>query len=533
MNENLQNAIRSWTDILGDKQVFTDPYIPEKFRKDTNGIERRIPALLRVLDAASLPGLMQISHQHAVPVYPVSTGLNWGYGSAMPCIDDCVLIDLSGLVKIIDFDADLGVVSVEPGVTQAMLADFLDAQGAGFLVPVTGSGPHCSLMGNALERGYGVTPCTDHFAAVTDIEAVLPDGRLFRSAMNEAGSPELARLFKWGIGPYLNGLFTQSGFGIVTRISIALARQPESVKVCIFSLKEDGLLEGTVERLRDLLSRFPGTVAAVNLMNRHRMLAMTAPYPFEQIGPDGLIPPALVERLGKQYLIAPWTGLMTLYGTSASVRVAQSAIRTALRGIASRLVFLTHGQADGLANLAQMIPGTSGKRIAQTSKTLALSLDLVNGRPNETALPLAYWRNRKAPTPGAMNPAQDDCGLIWYSPLIAMKPTQVRAYVDMVQRIACSFGIEPLMTLTSLNDRIFDSTVPLLYDKTSPVAMQKAKACFDQLLDTGRELGFFPYRLGPDTMLEFPRRHPRSADLAARLKQALDPQDLLAPGRYR
>ena len=63
--------------------------------------------------------------------------------------------------------------------------------------------------------------------------------------------------------------------------------------------------------------------------------------------------------------------------------------------------------------------------------------------------------------------------------------------------------------------------------------MATAKACFDRLLDTGREMGFFPYRLGPDTMLEFQRRHPRSADLAARLKQALDPQDLLAPGRYR
>ena len=34
-------------------------------------------------------------------------------------------------------------------------------------MPVTGAGPNCSLLANALERGYGITPPTDHFGAVT------------------------------------------------------------------------------------------------------------------------------------------------------------------------------------------------------------------------------------------------------------------------------------------------------------------------------------------------------------------------------
>ena len=42
----------------------------------------------------------------------------------------------------------------------------------------------------------------------------------YRTALRETGGDELARLFKWGIGPYATGLFTQSGFGIVTRMSI-------------------------------------------------------------------------------------------------------------------------------------------------------------------------------------------------------------------------------------------------------------------------------------------------------------------------
>ena len=89
----------------------------------------------------------------------------------------------------------------EPGVTQQKLSDYLAAKGLQFLVPVTGAGPDCSLIGNALERGYGITPHADHFGAVTALEAVLPDGRLYRSALSELGGGAVDRAYKWGMGP--------------------------------------------------------------------------------------------------------------------------------------------------------------------------------------------------------------------------------------------------------------------------------------------------------------------------------------------
>ncbi|MBQ5964549.1 FAD-binding oxidoreductase [Massilia sp. ZL223] len=531
----LEAAVAEWRALLGHEHVLSGAAATAAYGRDTTGIERSVPAALRIVDGAKLPEVMRIAQRHRVPVYPVSTGRNWGYGSALAVNGACVILDLSGMNRILHFDEEMGVVTLEPGVTQGELAAYLDSHGYPFMVPTTGAGPECSLLGNALERGYGVTPYTDHFAAVTDLEAVLADGSRYRTAMREAGGEELARLFKWGIGAYSAGLFTQSGLGVVTRMSIVLARRPEVVKVCLFSLKDDALLEPAIERIRAILGKLPGTVAGLNLMNRHRVLAMSAPYPADRLGPDGLMPPALVEELGRQYQIFPWTGFGTLYGTRRMVAAAQKEIRAALKGVASRMLFLSQDNANTLRQLAGWLPGAAGQRLASTAATLARSLELAGGRPNETALPLAYWRNPNGSGDGGQprNPARDGCGLIWYAPLVPMRPQRARAYVEMVGAITRKHGMEPLLTFTSLSDKLFDSTVPLLFDRNSPVAAEAAQACYRELILRGREQGFFPYRVAISAMPELAALTQDSQRLHERLRRELDPYDLLAPGRYR
>lgn len=528
----LSEAISEWRGVLGHEQVLDGQAAQTAYGTDASGLERRLVAALRVSDSALLPEVMRVAGRHGVPVYPISTGRNWGYGTALPVRDGCALIDLRGMSRILDFDAELGVVTLEPGVTQQMLADFLDAGRHPFLVPVTGAGPQCSLVGNALERGYGVTPYVDHFGAVSDLEAVLADGSIYRTALRECGGDDLARLFKWGLGPYSAGLFTQSGFGIVTRMSIALARRPECVKVCLFSLRDDALLEPAVERIRTVLSRLPGVVGAINLMNRHRVLAMSAPYPADRLDADGMIPESVIAELGRQYQIFPWTGFGTLYGTRKVVGAAQKEIRRALGDVASRMLFLSPSDARSLAQLARWLPGKAGRRLANTVQTLALSLELVAGRPNETALPLCYWRNPEPPKGSWRDPAADGCGLLWYAPLVPMRAADVRAYVDMVKRVTVAHRIEPLITFTSISDKLFDSTVPLIFERGDLTAVQSAEACYQDLLESGRGVGCFPYRVGINTMSKLAELSVDSKRFHARLRDAFDPQRLLSPGRY-
>lgn len=530
MDDRLQSAVAEWTASLGEQRVSatdTDAYV-----HSTTGARRGIPYALRPEHPEQIPALVRTARRWGIAVYPISRGRNWGYGSANPVVDDCVVMDLSDLDRISDFDPDLGVVTVEPGVTQETLRRFLDANDGDFLVPVTGGGPSCSVLGNALERGYGITPVADHFAAVTALEAVLPDGTLYRTPLSELGAAEVDRLYKWGVGPYIDGLFSQGNFGIVVRMTIALAPAPESLTAFFFGVRQDEDLEAVIPAVRRVLREMGATVPAINLLNRQRMLSMMAPFP-EDEAEDGVIPPDVEERLAREHGLRAWNGVGALYTRRDMARPARRALRRLLKPVCDRLIFVDAPRLRWARRISGLLPRGPATRIRSMSDALQSSLDIMNGRPSEVALPLAYWRSGVRPVAGEpMNPARDGCGLIWYAPLVPMRPEAVRRHVRNVERICPQFGINPLITLTTANARCFDSTVPLLFDRSDPEAVQRANACYDALLAAGRADGFLPYRLNVDAMGLLSNADSVYASIATRLKESLDPDHVIAPGRY-
>ena len=75
--------------------------------------------------------------------------------------------------------------------------------------------------------------------------------------------------------------------------------------------------------------------------------------------------------------------------------------------------------------------------------------------------------------------------------------------------------------------------VPLIvYDRDVPGEDARAMACHDELLRRTGELGFLPYRLGVQSMNAPPAPRDDYSAVLERLKRALDPDDVLAPGRY-
>lgn len=530
-------ALQAWRQLLGVEGVLEGAQAQQVYGADCSGCARSLRGALRLTHAAQVQAVVRIAHAHGVALQPISTGRNWGYGTALPASGASVVLDLRALQSIVDFDEAFGIVTLEPGVTQQQLDAFLrgevDGRRRPFMVPTTGAGPDASLMGNALERGYGITPHADHFAAVTDIEVVLPDGTLYRTALHELAGEDLARLHKWGIGPYTAGLFSQSGVGIVTRMSIVLARQPECMRVMLFGLAADALLEPAVDAVQRILADFPSTVGGINLMNRHRVLSMTVPYPFDRVPVGATMPAALVQELGRQFQVLPWTGFGTLYGREAVVRAAQREIRRALKGVASRLLFVSPPWSRRLERLAGFVPGPLGERARKMSATLSQAMSIAGGQPSRATFGLAFWLLRHRPAHAAStDPARDGAGLAWYAPLVPMRALQVRQAVDMIQRCTVEHGIEPLVTLTSLNERLFDCTVPILFDPAEPAATQRARRCLAQMVDAGQEIGVFPYRVDIDTMATLRARAPATCALVQALGQGLHHRGLISPGRY-
>lgn len=139
----------------------------------TTRVHRRVMAVVHPTSHEQVVELVRLANREVIALYPVSTGNNWGYGSSLPVTDDAVVVNLSRMDRVLELDQELGLVKLEPGVTQAKLAAYLEERGLDFLVPVTGAGPEASLLGNALERGYGLTPATDHFAALVRLRGVV------------------------------------------------------------------------------------------------------------------------------------------------------------------------------------------------------------------------------------------------------------------------------------------------------------------------------------------------------------------------
>ncbi|WP_440997079.1 FAD-binding oxidoreductase [Arhodomonas sp. SL1] len=529
---SMTDYLQTVRNAVGDDRVDAADAANERYGASTEGGETAIAGAIRPASVADVQTCLQLAQCTGVPVYPVSTGHNWGYGCARPVTHGCVVLDLAGLNRIRDCDEELGVVTVEPGVTQAQLHAYLRERQLPFMVPVTGAGPSCSIAANALERGYGITPYTDHFAAVTAIEAVLPTGALYRSTLTEMGGEEVDRLFKWGIGPYLDGLFAQSGYAVVVSTSVALAWQPERLAAFYFAAREHATIEDLVPAVSRVLRELGGTVPAINILNPQRMLSMLAPFPADE-AEDGVLPREAVARLSRHHGIEAWNGVGSIQGSREVVNAARRSVRRILKPATSRFVFITHGRLDWIERGARMVPKRFGGRARRLAGTLRASLNVMGGDPSEVALPLAYWRSGVRPPAGtSMNPARDGCGLIWYAPLVPMRGEAVQRYLRLLEEICPQYGLNPLVTLTTLNDRCFDSTVPLLFDRADPRAVARAHEGYRALLEAGRCEGFLPYRLHTGAMDLLPGLETVSMHVSNAIKQVLDPGACLAPGRY-
>lgn len=518
----LAEATRAWREVLADGGVVTDT---RAYNVDTSSDRAAIPLALRPRDQQQVRALVRIAARFSIPLYPLSTGRNWGYGTSLPVHSPSVIVDLSGLRTIRAFDDELGVITLEPGVTQGALADYLTQRGLPYLVPTTGAGPSCSVLANALERGFGITPLTDHFAAVVSLKAVLADGTLYESLGHAHPQAGLAEAYRWGAGPYLDGLFAQSNLGLVVQASIALRPRPERCGAVLFALPSTQEADALVPTLREVLTEAGSQIGAINLMNRARVEGLLLGR--QQVAQQrGDAAPSAAPPAGA------WFGLASLYGTQEHFDATSRLLRRLLRNRAQQVRVITTARLKRLRWLSDSAARFGIGRYADLLQQLAGALAIVEGRPVDFALPLAYASSGQLTDAQDINPARDGCGLFWYAPIVPLRSGNVTRFVEHVQSICSEYRLAAPITLTALSPRHSAATVAVLFDRADCAAERRAVACLKRLVSEGMKQGFVPYRIGPSCMPLLLQDGTPHWQLVDRVKRALDPSAILAPGRY-
>jgi 4-cresol dehydrogenase (hydroxylating) flavoprotein subunit len=516
------DALDAWRRAIGEEQVLTDT---ARYNVDTSSFAGRILVTLRPASPEQVQEVVRVAQRFSVPIYPISTGHNWGYGTSVPVRSPGAIVDLGALNRIVAFDEDLGVVTLEPGVTQGELSAYLRSRGLPFMVPVTGAGPSCSIVANALERGFGVTPVTDHFGAVLSMKVVLPDGELFESSTRTFNAAGVAQAFKWGTGPYLDGLFSQSNLGIVVEASIALQARAERCGALFFVLDTNREVEEATASLRQLLAAAGHNIGAINVMSRSRVEYMLK-------GSRRTRPGA--APAGKDLAMPPgsWFGFGSVYGSHEHYRATRRLVRRYLRGYVRKIRIYDSDDVGRLRWVSRWASAAGWPQLAGLVERLEAAIDVVGGIPSSFALPLAYAKSGRAEDPADLNPARDGCGLFWYSPLVPLRRGVVGQFIEFAQRTCGAHGLPAPITLTSLSPRCYASTIPLLFDRTDPDDERRARSCFEDLYEQGLALGFVPYRVGSQFLPALVRNGARVWPVAKAVKAALDPNRVMAPGRY-
>lgn len=504
--------------IVGHNHVFEAGDASLRYCHDTNNIERTILGAIRPHTVEEIQAIVVAANEHKVKLYPISTGNNWGYGSAIPTSDDSVIVDLSQMNSIISFDKHLGTVTLEPGVTQQILYEFLVEHNLPFLVPLTGAGPKASIVGNALERGFGITPFVDHAGSITAVSAVLPDGTYYTSAMREAGCDHIDDLYRYGVGPYLDGLFTQGNFGIVTSITITLARKPKKTEIFFLSASDDHELASLINEFPSLLTKTHGVVANLKVLHKNQIIAIGAKR-------------RETDDVGLQ-AFPEWTVVGGVFGEPQMVEAAKEIMNDHLkRHIKKNILFLDAKKYSSYHQVLHYVP--LYPRIKHAAEILASTADLLLGRPNNFTLALAYLGSGKATRKQEdLNPAKDGAGIMWFSPLVPIDGKLVTTYQALVTKILLKHGMPPLVSFTTLNERCFDAPIPIIFNKTNQASYESAKACYGELWNESQKLGLIPYRIPVDEQYRLTKQKTPFWNTVTKIKKALDKNNIIAPGRY-
>lgn len=496
---DLDAAIAKFTTLLGADNVLTKAEHLAPYMKVMMSVDEKQHAPSAVLMASTVEqvqGVVRVCNEHRIPVWTISTGRNFGYGSAAPGERGQVVLDLRRMNKILHVDPELCTALVEPGVTYQQLYDYIQEHKLPLMLSFPAPSAIAGPVGNTMDRGVGYTPYGEHFLMQCGMEVVLANGQVLRTGMGSIPGDKAWQVFKWGYGPTLDGMFTQSNYGICTKMGFWLMPKPPVFMPFAITFDNESDIGAIVDMLRPLRIAqvipnavvIAGTLWEAGGANVRRSDYTQAP---------GATPQAVIDKIKKDKGLGAWNVYAALYGTQEQVDVNWKIITQVVKA-----------SGKGRLVTAEEAGGT------QPFKYRA---ELMSGVPNLQEFGLYNWRGGG--------------GSMWFAPVSQARGSECDKQVQLAMRILNKHGLDYVGEFI-VGWRDMHHVIDVLFDRSNPEETQRANACFHELLDEFEQQGYGVYRVNTAFQERVARTYgPVKRDVERRIKQALDPNGILAPGK--
>lgn len=488
-------ALREFAAIAGDGNVSFSPAELVPYAHDVIMIPPIWPsAVVRPGSVVEVQQIVRVANRLRVPLWPVSTGKNIAYGRMMAVEPGNVVLDLARMNRILEVNEKLAYAVVEPGVTYAQLYKHLRDQNLPLWLDPPATAPGAGPLGNTVERGVGYTPYGEHFLFSCGMEVVLPDGRLLRTGSGALPGSRTWHIFKWGYGPYLDGLFTASNYGIVTRLGIWLMPEPPAYQPILMTCDREDDVVAIMDFLRPLKVShlLPSAVVVAHAL---LALAAEAEYPRHLTGGTRPVPEDWIREQARTRMLGIWNIAGCLYGAPAVVKELTDVVR---RRAAAELPQATLLDVDA----------------ARQSPYWDHKVRNMTGVPSMVEYSRLSWRGG---------------GNAFVAPVVPLFGEEARKHMEIARPIFWKHGFDYIGEFIAAS-RDQHHVMMLLHKQ--PDEMARAEACYRDLTDAFCDAGYLPYRTNVGFMDHTMRRlDPVFQAVCAELKRALDPNEILAPGK--
>jgi FAD/FMN-containing dehydrogenase len=175
--------VEKLSQLLGKENVEFKPDTLESFSRDLSFVSPIRPAcVVKVKNLEEVQNLVKIANETQTPLIPVSSGAPHFRGDTVPGTGGAVIVDLSGMKRVIHISRKHRMVMFEPGVTFGELISAAAKEGLRLNIPLAPRRSK-SVLGSLLEREPVVMPV--YHWDISDpsgcFEITFGNGELFRT----------------------------------------------------------------------------------------------------------------------------------------------------------------------------------------------------------------------------------------------------------------------------------------------------------------------------------------------------------------